>query len=186
MKKNFTIIAGPNGAGKTTFALQLLKEKKFEFINADLIAENLSLSYPENKNFKAGREFLTRIKNCIQLGEDFIIESTLSGVSLERLVLTAVYSGYLTRIIYLFPESVQKSIQRIKIRVLKGGHDIPRSDVIRRYPRSKNNFWNIYKRYADSWFIYCNSDTGFEQVAIGKKMTMLFYLMSYSNCLLRT
>ena len=45
---------------------------------------------------------------------------------------------------------------RVKIRVLNGGHDIPKNDIIRRFYRSKENFWNIYKDMADEWNLFYN------------------------------
>lgn len=38
-----------------------------------------------------------------------------------------------------------------------GGHNIATRDVIRRYKRSFNNFWNAYRDLADSWVIFDNS-----------------------------
>ena len=49
--------------------------------------------------------------------------------------------------------------------MLNGRHHIPQDDIIRRYYRSKNMFWNIYKDLCDSWSIYYNSDEVFEEIA---------------------
>jgi len=54
--------------------------------------------------------------------------------------------------------------------VLNGGHHIPKDDIIRRYYRSKNMFWNIYKDLCDSWSIYYNSDEIFEKIATNDKI----------------
>jgi predicted ABC-type ATPase len=70
---------------------------------------------------------------------------------------------------YIFLDNPTVCIERIKERVLKGGHDIPDKDVIRRYFRSKNNFWNIYKQLVDEWFLIYNSDLQFMAFAIGQK-----------------
>jgi predicted ABC-type ATPase len=72
------------------------------------------------------------------------------------------------RIVYVFLESPEDCIQRIKLRVKLGGHFIPDKDVIRRYYRSKINFWNTYKDLADSWITIYNSTTEEPQkVAVG-------------------
>ena len=61
-------------------------------------------------------------------------------------------------------------LHRIKIRVSLGGHNIPEQDVIRRFYRSKANFWNVYKNLVDSWVIFCNSSSEEPQrVATGKQ-----------------
>ncbi len=54
--------------------------------------------------------------------------------------------------------------------MLNGGHHIPKDDIIRRYYRSKNMFWNIYKDLCDSWSIYYNSDEIFEKIATNDKI----------------
>ncbi len=37
--------------------------------------------------------------------------------------------------------------------------------VVITYSRSKKLFWNTYKKSADSWFVFFNSDDEFEEVA---------------------
>ena len=55
-RRNLIVIAGPNGAGKSTTAPSLLKGtlKVTEFVNADLIAQGLSVFQPEGAVFHAG------------------------------------------------------------------------------------------------------------------------------------
>jgi len=73
------IIAGPNGAGKTTFALKFLPVFVTcnNFVNADMIAAGLSPLAPESMKIKAGRLFLTEIKQFIHKRESFGFETTL-------------------------------------------------------------------------------------------------------------
>ena len=54
---NVVVIGGPNGAGKTTAAPILLHDSLdvTTFVNADLIARDLSASNPEKVAFEAGR-----------------------------------------------------------------------------------------------------------------------------------
>jgi hypothetical protein len=40
--------------------------------------------------------------------------------------------------------------------------------VIRRYFRSKNNFWNIYRNIVDKWYLIYNSDLHFIEFAFGQ------------------
>lgn len=56
-------------------------------------------------------------------------------------------------------------IQRIAPRVAKGGHNVPDEDVRRRFIRSNENFWNIYKNLADDWSLFHNSEGNLTQVA---------------------
>lgn len=51
----------------------------------------------------------------------------------------------------------------------EGGHKIPTKDIIRRYPRSINNFWNIYKDLTDEWQLFYNGEDNVIQTALGYK-----------------
>ncbi len=66
-------------------------------------------------------------------------------------------SGYGIEIVYLRLDSVDLAIRRIAARVLQGGHDVVRRDVIRRFTRGWVNFKTSYRPMADSWAIYDNS-----------------------------
>ncbi len=65
--------------------------------------------------------------------------------------------GYRIQIVYLTLPSVELALQRIATRVRQGGHDVPRSDVIRRFDRSWRNFRELYRDLADTWSIYDNA-----------------------------
>lgn len=94
-----------------------------------------------------------------------MLESTLSGKYLYKVIRTAKDKGYNIIIIYLYLEHYQINIARVRNRVLNGGHDVPKEDIIRRFHRSKKLFWEFYKDVADSWFLFYNSDNGFEEIA---------------------
>jgi predicted ABC-type ATPase len=53
--------------------------------------------------------------------------------------------------------SPELALRRIAFRVQQGGHDIPESDVVRRFSRSWTNFERSYKPIADAWMVYDNS-----------------------------
>lgn len=161
--KELIIIGGANGSGKTTFSKQILAETGFKFLNADEIEKELATS-----KLQAGKEFFKRFDEFIETETNFILESTLSGKYLSNVIEKVKLKGYFVRIVYVFLESPEDCIQRIRLRVKLGGHFIPNEDVIRRYYRSKANFWNIYKNLADSWVIIYNSSTEEPQkVAVG-------------------
>jgi predicted ABC-type ATPase len=153
------IIAGPNGAGKTTFAREFLPKdaRVIHFVNADLIATGLSPLRPEVAALAAGRLFLKEIDRLATARLDFAFESTLSGlVYLNRLKRWKA-AGYRIEIVYLRLSSPRLALRRIAARVKQGGHNVPRSDVLRRFTRSWNNFQNVYQLLADEWTVYDNS-----------------------------
>ena len=153
------MIAGPNGAGKTTFAREYLPREGgvIHFVNADLIASGLSPLRPHLAARRAGRLVLAELSRLSKERKHFAFESTLSGRTYLRLLSRWKENGYRIEIVYLSLASVNIALQRIAARVRQGGHDVPRSDVIRRFDRSWNNFLTVYRPIADTWAVYDNS-----------------------------
>jgi predicted ABC-type ATPase len=171
-KKELIIIAGPNGSGKTTFAKSFLKEKKFEFLNADEIASELGNENKRANAITAGKEYFKRLDKLITKRTDTIIESTLSGLFMQTLIQRFRKEKYSVTIIFVVLDNPQICIERIKERVRKGGHYVTDKDVIRRFYRSKKNFWLIYKNKADQWLMLNNSQQQPKEVATGMKNTI--------------
>jgi len=168
MSKHVVIVAGANGSGKTTFANQYVKTSGYQYLGADAIAAQLSPQNVDKVKVKAGREFFNQMAQLIAEGKNFIVESTLSGKSFQRLIPRLKKANYTITILFVYLETPEVCIQRVSERVLKGGHDVPKADIKRRYYRSKNLFWDIYKNQADYWHIFYNSLDGFIEIAVGK------------------
>ena len=150
------IIAGPNGAGKTTFAREFLPREGgiIEFVNADLIAAGLSPLKPSVAALNAGRIFLSELDRLAEAGVDFSFESTLSGLAYAERLKRWKRRGYRIEIVYLQLGSPELALKRIAARVRQGGHDVPASDVRRRFVRSWRNFRNVYRPLSDRWWLY--------------------------------
>ena len=71
-------------------------------------------------------------------------------------------------IIFLFLKSPDMCIARVRNRVMAGGHHIPAEDIVRRFYRSKRNFWHIYKNLVDQWDLFYNSGEHLQEVAVGE------------------
>jgi len=126
-------------------------------VNADLIAQGLSPFSPRVFAIKAGRIVLEQISGLAESGVDFGFETTLSDKSHVRLLKKLKEKGYKISIFFLWIPDSQLSIERIKERVLEGGHDIPAQDVRRSFGRSIANFFELYKPLSDSWIIFNNA-----------------------------
>ncbi len=168
-EKHLFIAAGPNGSGKSTFARQFLKQQEYNFLNADEIARELRPDQMDAAKLSAGRVFFNRLWENLNNGDNVMIESTLSGTYLERVMPKIRQHGYRVTIVFVFLEHPRMCIERIKERVIKGGHYVPDADVVRRFYRSKRNFWNLYRDMVDNWYLFFNSDDRFVEVAFGKK-----------------
>lgn len=165
--KELIIVGGPNGAGKTTFAETYIAHHEFLYLSADAIAKELSPDNPTNAQVEAGREFLHRLQETIAAGINCVVESTLSGRTFQNAIKFARTGGYTVRILYLWLDVVETSLERVRERVQKGGHDVPEVDVRRRFSRCNSNFWNLYRPLADHWILMLNSGTLAQEIAVG-------------------
>ncbi|MCX5700852.1 MAG: AAA family ATPase [Candidatus Omnitrophica bacterium] len=157
------IFAGANGSGKTTLAKSVL-DKGAVFINADGIRDKERIS-----PLSAGKKSLFLIQEHIRAGDNFSFETTMSGLTLVNNFRLLKKQEYAIVIFYLFVHPVELLIERIKERVKKGGHEVLPEDVIRRYYRSANNFWNLYRQFSNEWAIINNNESRYRNISVGDK-----------------
>ena len=170
-KFNLYIIAGCNGAGKTTTSEVVLPEllNCYEFVNADNIARGLSPFNVEKVAIEAGRIMLHRINELMEQKVDFAIETTLSSKNYIRLVKEAHAVGYKVSLIFIWLESPQHALERVAVRVERGGDFIKDDDVIRRYYRGVQHLLDDYIALVDYWVVVNNTDGTLEEIAEGEK-----------------
>lgn len=164
------IISGCNGAGKTTASFTVLPEllNIKEFVNADEIARGLSPFQPDKVAIEAGKIMLNRLNDLLSQRQDFAFETTLASKSFVGFVNLAKQSGYSIYLIYYWLDSVDLAIERVRMRVSEGGHNITEDIIIRRYYAGLKNLINLYKDKVDYWLLIDNSKTEPEVVAEGQ------------------
>ena len=179
LEKKLYIIAGCNGAGKTTASRLLLPDliECTEFINADEIAYLLCPEKVESVALLAGRIMLIRISELLIAGNTFSIETTLSTKTYKQTVLHAQSIGYRVVLIYYWLNSVDLAIDRVKARVIEGGHDIENEVIRRRYSRGIYNLFHIYIPLVDECLIFDNTNVNYELFALKTNATS-FYIIN--------
>lgn len=118
--KLYYIIGGINGVGKSSF-LGVLKGNRSDLgciIDENTLSADLALM---------------KIRECLQRGVSFTQETTLSDYKTEQTAKQAREAGYYVRLYYVALDTAQESLARIENRVKRGGHDIDREDVLRRF-----------------------------------------------------
>jgi predicted ABC-type ATPase len=140
------LIGGPNGAGKTTISRAVISETLgvAEFVNADIIAQGLSGFDPERAAMQAGRVMLTRLRELAAARTSFAFESTLASRSFAPWLAGLIKDGYQLDLVFVWLNSPDLAIERMKLRVRKGGHFVPPDTIRRRYQRGIANLVNLY------------------------------------------
>jgi predicted ABC-type ATPase len=167
---NLYIIAGCNGAGKTTASFTVLPEMLNckEFVNADEIARGLSPFQPEKVPVEAGKIMLRRVDELIKQQVDFAFETTLSTLGLKDIIAKAKENDYSVSLVYIYLNSPELAIERVKKRVAEGGHNIPEETIRRRYNKGIENLFGRYIQLSDFWMIVDNSESRLMIIAEGK------------------
>lgn len=159
------ILGGPNGAGKTAFASGIFHEQSALFLNADEIGRTLAPNLASaERDLQAGRELLRHLDVAVVQRRDFVVETTLASRLYARRIAGWRACGYRVGLVYLRLPSAQASLDRVRLRALRGGHDVPVANVLRRYGRSVFNLETVYKPLVDEWRVWEAADGTFRLV----------------------
>ncbi len=173
--KELIVVGGPNGAGKSTFVAKLLSEQPCPYLCADVIAHEFSHLNPVSQQIMAGREFLRRLDEQLVQEGSFVVESTLAGRTLRSFLANAKAAGFNITIWFIYLDSAETCVARVRQRVLSGGHDVPEDDIRRRFNRSLANFWHIYREIADNWYTVYNSGSELIWIASGEPSAQIVH-----------
>ena len=166
---NLYIIAGCNGAGKTTASYTILPEMLScsEFVNADEIARGISPFNPESVAIQAGRIMVERVRGLIDNGTDFALETTLATKTHVNVITMAQEKNYKVTLIFFWLSMPNLAVERVRMRVLSGGHNIEEKTIRRRYDIGIKNLTSLYIPLCEYWMIINNSSIPQELIAEG-------------------
>ncbi|MFT3742443.1 MAG: hypothetical protein QM752_07305 [Gammaproteobacteria bacterium] len=74
-------------------------------------------------------------------------------------------AGYKVGLVFFYLSSAEFAIERVRLRVSQGGHNVPEPDIIRRYYKGLNMFFTDYVPLADKVEVYDNSYSDIRLVA---------------------
>jgi predicted ABC-type ATPase len=156
-----------NGSGKTTLTgWNSDVFRAIPVLDPDAIAKQLQSTSATAFPIAAARQVLASAKEHIDKRESFAVETTLAGKHYLQMMVDARIRGFEVVLVYIGTENVAINLARIRNRVLAGGHDVPESDVRRRYQRSFKSLLVAIER-ADHTILFDNStEEGYRLVAV--------------------
>jgi predicted ABC-type ATPase len=167
----FWIIAGPNGSGKSSLYGSQRDaiygntkignfDRSFWIINPDLLTlrirstERLGL---REANIAAANRIEAWLEASISAHQSVGVETVLSTDKYRRLVKAAKGLGFEIRLVYVILRTPELNIQRVRLRVRKGGHSVPLKKIKERWSRSLRQLpWFLDQ--ADWALLLDNSD----------------------------
>lgn len=137
------VLAGVNGAGKSSIGGAAIRGFGGEYFNPDEAARQILKANPgltqADANGVAWQQGRRLLEKAIAERLDFAFETTLGGSTIAQLLAAAARRGIEVHVWYAGLASPELHIERVRARVRRGGHDIPESDIRRRYHHSRLN-----------------------------------------------
>jgi len=137
------IIAGANGSGKTSAYDRVLLQApsgSIWIINPDELSKRIhqheGLPLDPLANFTAVKRMETWLYASVKTYRTVGVETVLSTSKYRNLVKCAKDHGFRIRLIYVFLKTPQLNIDRVAVRVAKGGHNVETAKIIKRRERS--------------------------------------------------
>ena len=163
-KPQIFVLAGCNGAGKSSIGGQALQAAGIPYFNPDLAArEAIATATAVGRiltqgeaNAWAWEEGVARLRRAIAQRGNYALETTLGSETIVGLLMEAATAGLAVNVWFVGLDSVELHVARVAQRVARGGHDIPRADIERRYVRSRLNLIRLLAK-LNQLVVYDNS-----------------------------
>ena len=158
----FWIVAGPNGSGKSSLygntEIEAFDQSVW-IINPDLLTRRIQ-DVERLPLAKANLEAVIRIEAWLEASirahQTVGVETVLSTDKYRRLVDEAKRRQFEFRLIFVMLTSPDLNVQRVRMRVMEGGHDVPEAKIRDRWVKSLRQLpW--FLEQADQAVIFDNS-----------------------------
>lgn len=144
------VLAGVNGAGKSSVGGALLQEHGLTWFNPDTFSRELAARSGMSKDIADSDAWAygkARLEAAIVNATDFAFETTLGGSTIAGLIDQAAATHDVIMIFYGL-DSVERHIERVKLRVRHGGHDSPEARIRKRWASARQNLIALLPRLA--------------------------------------
>lgn len=175
-KPQLYVFAGPNGAGKSSLSAEMIApgtsifDGDVEFLKLkrtfyDLDEDYIRMSVNDNI-FPAWK------LEVISKGADAAFETNFRTAEVIDSVKQFAFKGYESRLIFMGLDSVEASIDRVNLRVAKGGHSVSVENINYNYQYSFLNLGLFYKSFT-SVHLYQNFQAPGELIKMTPLMTVV-------------
>jgi predicted ABC-type ATPase len=129
-------LAGPNGAGKTTFFHAHLAAAGLRFVETDRLARELGVD-----GYAAARIADAVRRELVRQRESFVFETVFSDPVGDKIAFLeeAAAAGFTVVLVFIGVSGPRVSEERVAMRVLQGGHDVPTEKLVARFDRTMKN-----------------------------------------------
>ncbi len=166
------IIAGANGSGKSSAYDRMSIDApagSVWIINPDLLSARIRDHEgleDRDANIAAVQRIEAWLRASVMAHQSVGVETVLSTAKYRRLVRLAKRQGFRIRMIYVVLKTAELNVQRVRLRVAKGGHDVPTPSILDRRRRSFGELpW--FLTHADDVEVLDNS--GAQPVLVARK-----------------
>lgn len=174
------IIGGPNGSGKSSaYGMAAVEEPSGSIwiINPDLLTSRIA----EVEQLDGGEANLASVQRIeawlhasIDAHQTIGVETVLSTDKYRKLVKHARDRGFLINLIYVYLASADLNVERVRTRVLKGGHDVPEAKIRERRLRSFQQFGWFFET-ADRADVFDNSGATPRRILSKRPSTLVIH-----------
>jgi predicted ABC-type ATPase len=146
------VLAGVNGAGKSSVGGAAFRSFGADYYNPDEAARGLMAAHPglpqTQANSAAWRQGRKLLERAVAERLDYAFETTLGASTIPRLLSEAADKGIEVNVWYAGLATPELHLARVRSRVRRGGHDIPETDIRRRYEHSRLNLVQLLPKLA--------------------------------------
>jgi predicted ABC-type ATPase len=119
---------------------------------------------------------LHRVDELLSRGKTFALETTLATKIYQQKIRAAQQQGYTVILLYFWLNSPALAQERVKTRVLEGGHSIEPEVIDRRYWQGIERLFTNYLPLVDEAMFFDNSSG--EPVLLARKLSTGFQIVN--------
>ena len=146
------VFAGPNGAGKSTFAASMIPENTPIFDGDKKFAELKAFFYDLDESYIwlsiTDTHFPEWKEKMIKGEKDAAFETNFRDPEVINSVKQFMKAGFESRLIFMGLDSVEASIERVELRVAKGGHNVSVEYININFEKSLANLFEFYAAFT--------------------------------------